>query len=480
MNPIRLAPLSSEYSNVRLGDERLKRRLMQIADASEKTPNASIPVQSGSPAALEGTYRFIENDRVSAEALLDAHVQCTVERAQSYSHVYVIHDTTEFNFSGDEHREGLGWTHSRKQQGFFGHFTICVSPDSEPLGALGLYAWSRQGKSKGHRSQQVSQSDPDRESLRWIDSALLAGELLFNKTDAIHLMDREGDSYELFAFLLDARQRFVIRLSHDRRRESGRVTNEMPKLFETLSDASYFFDREVMLSARKKRKGKPRKKAFPARARRMAHLEVRATSEEIFIGNGAPAYLPRSLNLNFVEVREANPPEGEEPVVWRLVTTESIDTKEQVAEIVDAYRKRWIIEEYFKAIKTGCRYQEHQLESSRTLLIFLAIEAAVAWRMLLARWMAHNAPDAPGEKILNSTQIVIITELAKQNRRKIPSKITVSYVLYVVAALGGHIKNNGPPGWLVLRRGFEELLSMERGWYLAQAANTYPKRCDQS
>ena len=83
--------------------------------------------------------------------------------------------------------------------------------------------------------------------------------------------------------------------------------------------------------------------------------------------------------------------------------------------------------------------------------------------------MAQNEPDAPGEKVLNSTQLMLLTELAKEKKRKIPEKMTASYVLYEIAALGGHIKNNGPPGWLVLRRGFDELLSIERGWTLANA-----------
>ncbi len=152
-----------------------------------------------------------------------------------------------------------------------------------------------------------------------------------------------------------------------------------------------------------------------------------------------------------------------------MVTTEPIDTKKQVEAIVDAYRKRWIIEEFFKALKTGCRYQEHQLESAKTLLILLAIETALAWRMLLARWMAQNDPNAPGNAILNATQLMLLAAIAKQKKRELPSKLSASAVLYEIAALGGHIKNNGPPGWLVLRRGFDELLSIEKGWTLANS-----------
>ena len=66
----------------------------------------------------------------------------------------------------------------------------------------------------------------------------------------------------------------------------------------------------------------------------------------------------QQLTLNFVEVREPNPPESEEAIVWRLVMTEPIDTAQEIAVVIDAYRQRWLIEEFFKALKTGCRYQQ--------------------------------------------------------------------------------------------------------------------------
>ena len=250
--------LTTEFSDVELSDKRLKKRLLTMVAAAEKSPGASLPEQAGSDAALEGAYRFVGNSGVSAKAVLAGHVRRTVERASGHPCVHVIHDTTEFRFGGLKPREGLGRLGSPDSQGLFGHFSFCAAPSGEPLGALCLHAWHREEKIKGRRPQQESQSDPDRESLRWIDSALLAGELLRGRTEAVHLMDREGDCYELFAFLLEHEQRFVIRLSHDRRREGGRTAPKTAKLFEALSAAPYFFEREVMLAERK-RKGKGRK-----------------------------------------------------------------------------------------------------------------------------------------------------------------------------------------------------------------------------
>lgn len=475
MESTRLAPLSSEFSNTDLGDPRLTRRLMQVADAAAKAPGSSLPVRAGTTAALEGTYRLLENERVTPEVVLASHVECTVQRAQAHRYVLALHDTTKYEFEGDARRVGLGWLTSENRQGFLAHHCFCVSPEGEPLGTLGLYAWNRTGKPKGRRSQRASQSDPDRESLRWQESALLVGELLYDKTEVIHVMDREGDCYELMSILVEHEEEFIIRLSHDRRLKPGREACAL-KLFESLSLAPLLFEREVVLSSRSKQRGPRQQKTFPPRAKRQARLEVRAESKEIFVGNGAPAHVSPSLTLQFVEVREVCPPEGQAPIIWRIVTTLPIETEEQVAAVVDAYRQRWLIEEFFKALKTGCKYQQRQLESSRTLLVDLAIEVAVAWRMLLVRWLAHHQPQAPATHVLTETHLAILAALAAQQKQAFPDNPNVDWVMCRIAALGGHIKNNGPPGWMVLRRGFETLLTLEIGWV---ARNQYLKRCDQ-
>ena len=43
-------------------------------------------------------------------------------------------------------------------------------------------------------------------------------------------------------------------------------------------------------------------------------------------------------------------------------------------------------------------------------------------------------------------------------------------VYTALAALGGHLRSNGPPGWIVLGRAFEKLLLLEQGWIAAQGA----------
>jgi hypothetical protein len=63
--------------------------------------------------------------------------------------------------------------------------------------------------------------------------------------------------------------------------------------------------------------------------------------------------LPKSIEINVLRVHEVDCPEGEAPIEWVLYTQKPIDTAEQVERIVDIYRARWIIEEYFKSFEAA-------------------------------------------------------------------------------------------------------------------------------
>ena len=118
--------------------------------------------------------------------------------------------------------------------------------------------------------------------------------------------------------------------------------------------------------------------------------------------------MPPSLAVNVVYVWEVDAPSGEEPVEWRLITREPIETVTDVLRIVDIYRTRWLIEEFFKALKTGCAYEKRQLESLQTLLVALALLAPVAWQLLLLRHLPHTAPESPATAVLTVRRIDVL------------------------------------------------------------------------
>ena len=128
---------------------------------------------------------------------------------------------------------------------------------------------------------------------------------------------------------------------------------------------------------------------------------------------------------------------------------------------MDCYRARWVIEEFFKALKTGCQYEKRQLESAESLLNALAIFAPVAWRLLLLRHLARSQAKASATAALTPKQLEVLRAVA---RRPLPTHPNAREAMLAVAALGGHLKSNGDPGWLVLGRGMHDLLLLELGW----------------
>jgi hypothetical protein len=220
---------------------------------------------------------------------------------------------------------------------------------------------------------------------------------------------------------------------------------------------------------------------------RSAHGQRQARIAKLSVSAGRialqkPRYcnddLPDELHVNVVYVQEVDAPKDEEPVAWVLVTTEKIETSEQVAAVVDHYRARWLIEEFFKALKTGCAVEKRQLESFGALTNALALFLPIAWQMLLLRTVSRLDPNAPASHVLTATQIAVLRHYQPQ---KMPARdATAKDALYAVAGLGGHLKNNGAPGWRTLAHGMQELLLLSSAWDAAIAfAGKTARLCDQ-
>ncbi len=172
------------------------------------------------------------------------------------------------------------------------------------------------------------------------------------------------------------------------------------------------------------------------------------------------------FGTNIVRVWELNPPRGEEPIDWLLMTSEPISTAEELAAVVDYYRGRWMIEEYFKALKSGCIFEKRQLESLHTLTVALGAFIPIAWRLLLVRAVARDAPKRKANSFLRGPELFLLARRARVS----PQRLTAAQACAEIARMGGHLKSNGNPGWLVLSRGYQDLLLLARGWTEAMAA----------
>jgi len=129
-----------------------------------------------------------------------------------------------------------------------------------------------------------------------------------------------------------------------------------------------------------------------------------------------------------------------------------------------------VIEEYFKALKTGCAVEKRQADSWHSMLNILALLVPIAWGLLRLRTVTRWEPTAPAAVVLTPEQLKV---LRRASTPKLPRRLSARDAMLAVARLGGHLRSNGEPGWLVLGRGYTELLSLAAGYRLAT------ERCDR-
>lgn len=450
--------VSKEFSRAVLRDKRLLARAETIVEALAARPEDSFPEAMGSAATLKGLYRFVNSPSVDHEALLESHILNTVERAKSAQDVLAIHDTSKFKFPNLPASE-VGELNTGKP-GFFAHPTLLVDANTErcPLGVVALSTIHRDPDRP--RRNDLSGAEcaklQDKESDRWFQAAQQTEWRLAHKARVIHVMDREGDSYELYARLLEHKYRFVIR-GDDR---TCLFEGEHTRIKAALSQQQIIAEREVTLKRRTTQTKAPNS-ARPVREARVARLTVAGCTLALKRPRSLGEDAPKQIVLNVVHVFETAPPEGAEPVEWFLLTTEPIETDEQLLRVVDIYRHRWVIEEFFKALKTGCQYEARRLESLEGLLVALVLFLPIACQTLWLRGCSRTTPDAPAKGLVNETQEQVIRHFSP---RKLPPSPTVRELVWAIAALGGHLKNNGEPGWQVLARAWQRILTLEEGW----------------
>jgi hypothetical protein len=451
------SPGPSDFVDADLGDKRRTARLRRVSEVLSRGPEKSFPQMFPSSADLEGAYRFLSNPLVDPRAILAAQGKKAAERVSFAGVALLLSDTTELTYSGLT-REGLG-TLTNCQQ-FFAHCALAISADGlrRPYGVVAARTWVREKPRKWTKAERKSKEyhlRAGKESRRWWEVAQEA-EALAPPGSLIHVMDREADSYEVFWKLIESEDRFVIRSGARERRVRQWLKGPVHELQRVLSKAKRFLTAEVPISRRKGSSLPGTAQIHPPRDARVAKLEYSAMRAVLEKPRQSPHLreAPKQLELNLVYVRELAAPVGCEPVEWILATTEPIDTTEQVAQVIGYYRARWTIEEFFKAVKTGCAMEKRQLESYDGLCRALMISLPVACQLLDLRALSRSEPKRQATDVVTQDQLDI---LRVWSPRRLPKRPTVRDALLAVAGLGGHIVNNGDPGWMTLARGLSRL-----------------------
>jgi hypothetical protein len=469
--------ITAEFVGAELGDERRRKRLLEIVGALDAGPALGFPRAVGSEAELEASYRFINNDAFEMADVLEPHYASTHARAAHAERVVVVHDTSSIEYTTPAPRKGLGWTTAYGRQGFLAHVSLILDFAGLPLGVGNVETITRSGVKQRARtnSHKVITADTDRESLRWIRGVEAIEDARDDHGyDAIHVIDAEGDFFELFATMNEQGASFVIRAGQlDRWIQQDGNDWRVREAIEKIAPRA---TRTVALSARGKNRDRPRaiERKHPEREARDARLSVGSTRVTL-VKSRYSDFEGEPFEVNIVRVWEREPPPNQAPIEWVLFTNQDVSTKTKLMQVVDIYRLRWTIEDYFKAMKSGCSLEKRQVESYAALCKVFALFVPIAYRLLFLRGLERRAPLTSVTTAFSPTEIHLMRNAP--SNQSLPEPKTVEDGLRHLARLGGHLKRNGPPGWSTLGGGYERLLMMRLGWELALRMN---ERSDQS
>jgi hypothetical protein len=420
--------------DININDKRLKNRIVNCANSITQSAGLSFPQIFKKPSELLGFYRLINNPKFQWSQMLDEIYKNTLVKICNKKKVFVLHDTTEVTTSCLDSNLHL-------------HFSIAADVQTSLCyGVLNLIPWIR-------KTRQESKNNCS-ENYRWFEGVdLIEKNKLALDVNYIHVMDREGDSYRLFHKMYENNFNYIVRMRHGRFSEGENVVDRVLKsnLIET---------RLVTLSKKIPSRLPKTKKTHPGRDSRRSNLEIRAEEITIERSKHESKLRLKKLKINLICITEKDPPQNEKAICWYLLTNLPINTTEEILFVIDGYRKRWLIEEFFKALKSGCKIEERQFETLNAWMggLSFLIEAS---SMLLNQRQTDE--ELGLGDVYTEVQIKILEKLG--NEFKMPLNNCNDSKL-IVAKLGGHIKYNGPPGWIVLMKGMLTLLNYERGWLL--------------
>ena len=464
------------FAHAQLGDARRTRRLVHLVDQMCLRPGGTLPQKFRSPADLQAFYRLMRKDDVTHEAILAAHRQTTLELIERLkTPVLILHDTTELEYTTHKSLDELGPIGNGTRRGYLAHNSLAV--DAQTRDVLGLchqvlHRRAQVGKSETQTQKKKRQS---RESRLWLQGT----EPLPSSWQLVDVCDRGADTSEFLEHEVNSGRRFVIRSSSDRCLLIGhgpREESQAGKLRAYARSLPQAGTWTMQVSSKTELRSPRRtgKKKQVVRKQRPANMAVAFAPVQITpSAGGCPP-----LKVWLLRVWEIDPPADEERLEWFLLTNEPVRNFADAYRVVGWYECRWIIEEYHKGLKTGCRVESPQFTSEDRLQPAIALLSVVTLTLLQLR-QASRRPDANTRLATTVIGESYVEMLSLWRHKKIRRDWTVHDFYYALARLGGHQnrKHDHPPGWQVLWEGWKELLPMVLGYDVAKSKF---KKCGQT
>lgn len=472
--------VEEELQTSDLGDQRLDKRFEIVLDRLSQKPSVGFSTACKDWGQTLAVYRFFDNERVDADDLLLPHYDATLDRIAQHKVVLLIQDTTELDVTRREEKmQGAGPLNDESRIGFFNHAMLAVTPDNLPLGVVDANIWARdldafrknQGKTASEKRLALRQQPiEDKESIRWLQGYWRGCEIAEQvpQTTVVVISDSEGDIFECFE---DAQQnteehraQWIVRACQDRSVLSGddRMCHEM--LWEQVSSAEVVGTMEVQVSKNEPKSKSDRKRKQP-RSARTAEVTIQATEVTLRGPKRVGGEKLADVKVNAVLVRETDPPAGEEPVEWLLLTSLPITSFKKICLVIDYYCCRWTIEIYFRVLKSGCGVEKLQLETADRFLPCVATYMIVAWRVMYVMTLGRECPEMSCAEVFSEDEWKSVYTVAQQ--KPLPKRPpTMEAMIWMIGNLGGHLgrTHDGPPGPKSMWVGMQRMTDLALAW----------------
>lgn len=389
-----------------------------------------------------------------------AHAAARLAPLVEGRHVLAIQDTTELNFAAHAQRtRGLGRVGNGVDPGFFMHPVLVAEAEAGGgiIGLAGARIWCRRKrKQANYRGQPIEK----KESCRWIAGAEQAKAAMASAAMITVMSDAEGDIYDDFVRIPDARTHLLTRACQDRKLADGA---SLSAYAASLPERHRY---TLALPATKKR------------VARTAQMALRFAPITICRPADCPdKSLPRTVTLFLVEAREIDAPADVEPVCWWLLTTHVVQTVKQARQVVAWYCRRWHIEQLFRTLKRqGFQLESSLLENGKALMRLSVLALIAAVRTLQLTLARDGTSEQPAATAFDPDEIVVLTYLlstlegktAKQ-RNSFPTN-SLAWAAWIIARLGGWsgYASGRPAGPITMLHGLKRFAAILHGFSLAR------------
>lgn len=447
--------VAEEFGGCQLGDARRTKRLVRIASNMLAAPEQSLPAQNQEWSDTKAAYRFFANANVTFDRVAQLHWQQT--RQTKNERYLLICDTTDIDHYWHQATTGLGMLGDGKGRGMQLHSCLMYDCNMQQIHGIGgaLIGYRKHKPQNETKMQRLNRA---RESDIWgklVDQVGAAPE----GSQWIHVWDRGGDNFEAMCHIRLSGNDWVVRAAQLHRKvftQDGRKLS----LSEAFSEARLLGSYELNLRSR------------PGVAARTAKIDVSVVRVNYPRPSQHSKWVKQcgvtELAMNVVIVQEVDAPKSVKPIRWVLLTSLPVKSFQDAWQVIEDYENRWLVEEYHKVMKSGCRLEIHALRDASRLEPLIALVSVIGIRLLQLKLIGRNQPDAKARSHVPSSWIRAL-HLARP-RVKLTG-MSVYQFFRELAKFGGFLgrKHDGEPGWQTIWRGYQKLQSLLDGMRLAGA-----------